>query len=219
MVTVGQDVLAVDADLRGGLIACPGCGGRLRPWGSARVRRIRQRLEDSGRVVVHRPRRALCGGCGATHVLLPVVLAARRADGAAVIAAAIEAKVVSGRGHRAIAQQLGRPVTTVRGWLRSFSRSAGQITTVFTALVARHAPDAAALWPAPATGGGVRQALSVLSAWAQVLASRLGVVEVAWHLAAITTCHGRLFCAPWWSRTGQHELTLTSAPVGTPAWP
>lgn len=151
-------------------------------------------------------------------MLLPAVLAARRADGAAVIAAAVEAKVVAGRGHRAIARQLGRPASTVRGWLRSFASAADQITTVFTALVARHAPDAAALWPAPANSG-VRQALAVLGAWSRVLAARVGVVEVAWQLAAITACHGWLFCAPWWSRAGQHELTLTATPAGAPASP
>jgi hypothetical protein len=34
------------------------------------------------------------------------------------------AKVADGRGHRPIAVLLGRPASTVRGWLRSFAASA-----------------------------------------------------------------------------------------------
>ena len=31
----------VETDLAAGAIACPGCGGALRPWGHARARRVR----------------------------------------------------------------------------------------------------------------------------------------------------------------------------------
>lgn len=218
MVTVGQHAEDVEVELARGRIACPGCpGGRLRPWGWARRRGVRQDVADAGAVLVHRPRRSRCGGCGATHVLLPEVLAARRADGAAVIALAIEAKVVGGHGHRVIARRLGRPVGTVRGWLRSFSWSAEAITTAFTTLVARHAPDAAALWPAP-SGAGAARALSVLGAWARALSQRLGVVEVAWWQAGLRTCGGWLFTAPWWSDAGQHELTRSQVGLEPGAW-
>lgn len=215
MVTVSDDVSAVEVDLAEGRIGCPDCGGQLRPWGSARARRIRESLTGTASVVAHRPRRARCRGCRATHVLLPHGLAARRADGAVVIAAAVEAKLLTGQGHRAIARGLGRPVSTVRGWLRSFAASAEVIATVFTAAVVRHAPDAAALWPAPVRGGG-GQALAVLGAWARTVAVRLGVVEVAWHRAALVACQGRLFCAPWWARSSQHEPALTPAGPGAP---
>lgn len=212
MLTVNDDVSTVEVDLAGGRVGCPDCGGQLRPWGSARVRRIRESLTGTASVVAHRPRRARCRGCRATHVLLPHGLAARRADGAAVIAAAIEAKQLSGHGHRAIARGLGRPGSTVRGWLRSFASSAQAIAGVFAAAIARHAPDAAALWPGPARGGG--RALAMLAAWARVVAVRLGVVEVAWQQAAMVACHGRLFCASWWAGGGQHEPALTQAGEG-----
>ena len=53
------------------------------------------------------PRRSRCTGCGVTHVLLPVLLLARRADTAAVIGAGLTAKATgavyigSGWGTRA----------------------------------------------------------------------------------------------------------------------
>ena len=138
----------------------------LRPWGWARERLIRHGTGARRSLVRHRPRRGRCGGCAATHVLLEVGLAARRADTAAVIAAAVEAKTAMGHGHRVIAARLGRPASTVRGWLRAFAASAGPIAEVFTALSHRDGADAAGLWPAPAPapagragagcGGGVR---------------------------------------------------------------
>src|SRR4051812_7814566 len=116
MLTVETDPVAVEERLRSGGLACPGCAGVLAGWGWARARRVRGR--DGGVRVV--PRRSRCRGCRATHVLLPVLLLVRRADTAAVIGAALEAKA-AGRGHRRIAEQLGRPPGTGRGWLRRFA--------------------------------------------------------------------------------------------------
>jgi hypothetical protein len=56
-----------------------------------------------------------------SHVLLPVFALLRRADLVEVIGAALSAKA-AGVGARTIAVGLGRPVETVRGWLRSFAR-------------------------------------------------------------------------------------------------
>jgi hypothetical protein len=53
-------------------------------------------------------------------VLLPAWCLARRADEAAVIGAALEAKA-AGAGHRTIAGLPGCPASTVRGWLRVFT--------------------------------------------------------------------------------------------------
>jgi hypothetical protein len=63
------------------------------------------------------PRRARCAGCGRTQVLLPAALSARRADTLEVIGTALAAKA-AGSGYRTIATQLGRPLSTVRRWLR-----------------------------------------------------------------------------------------------------
>jgi len=146
--------------------------------------------------------------------LLDVLLAARRADAAEVIAVAVESKVAQGWGHRKIAAMLGRPVSTVRGWLRAFAVCADRIVEWFAALLLRDAPDAVAVWPAPA-GDGVSAALSVLLAYAAGLGQRFGAVgPVRWVRSGIAACHGRLFCPGFWAAVGQHELAL---PVGVPA--
>ena len=88
-----------------------------------------------------RPRRGRCRGCGVTHVLLLVDALLRRADTVAVIGAALVAKA-AGRGHRAIATRLGRPPSTVRGWLRRFGSRAEPVRAAFTALAVTLVVDA-----------------------------------------------------------------------------
>ncbi|MFV0373852.1 helix-turn-helix domain-containing protein [Microbacterium sp.] len=107
---------AADAEsaLRGGAFTCPGCAGRLRPYGHGRTRTVRG--AGAARLTVT-PRRARCASCRATHMLLPAALSVRMADTTEGIGAALAAKA-RGDGYRAIAARLGRPVSTVRRWLR-----------------------------------------------------------------------------------------------------
>ncbi len=71
MLTVGNSAAVVEELVGNGLLSCPGCGGRLGGWGHA----ARRRVFTAGRFpVAVRPRRARCGSCGATHVLLPAWL-------------------------------------------------------------------------------------------------------------------------------------------------
>src|SRR5437879_953321 len=72
-----------------GLLACPAWQGVLARWGWARERRVRG---PGGVVRRVRPRRAVCTGCGRTHVLLPVMCLSRRYDEAGEIGLALEAK-------------------------------------------------------------------------------------------------------------------------------
>lgn len=134
---VGTDPLEVDRLLLGGLLRCPGCAEELRPWGWARSRGVRELAE----VVIVRPRRSLCTGCSCSHVLLPELLLARRADTAAVIGEAVTAKA-TGLGHRSIATLLDRPVSTVRAWLRRFAALAESIRVLFTGLLFALDPEA-----------------------------------------------------------------------------
>ena len=100
--------------LQAGNMGCPRCPGRLRPFGHGRTRTVRGRGTATLRVT---PRRARCGDCGGTQILLPATLTVRRADSTEVIGAALAAKA-GGAGFRAIAATLARPVSTVRSWLR-----------------------------------------------------------------------------------------------------
>lgn len=216
MITVSDDPVVVDSALRAGEVVCPGCSAPMAPWGSARPRPVRHGLDaaEGIRVVVHRPRRARCSGCGVTHVLLGVQLALRRADAAEVIAAAVELKVAAGWGHRRIGAWLGRPATTVRGWLRAFASSASAIGAWFTGLVVSSAPDPVGVWPAIAGDGG-GAALSWLEAYAAGLGARFGVVgTVAWVRAGIAATGGRLFSPGFWTSPVQHQPALYGAVAG-----
>ena len=144
-----------------------------------------------------RPRRARCGSCLVTHVLLAVSCLLRRADAAEVIGAALTAKA-AGRGHRPIAARLGRPVSTVRGWLRVFARNAERVRAVLTALLAQLDPLTGST---PVRGSVFADAVEAVGACAAAARRRLGVVGAVspWQLAAAVTS-GRLLAAagPSW---------------------
>ena len=129
--TVGVDRAAVETALLAGELGCPviGCRGRLGPWGRARERAVR------GLVGRWRPRRTRCGSCRRTHVLLPASVLLRRADAITVIGAAFLAKS-AGAGHRSIAAGLGRPASTVRGWLRRLVAVADRVLAVLGVIAA-----------------------------------------------------------------------------------
>jgi hypothetical protein len=96
-------------------VACPDCGGQLKPWGYARTRVIR--TADSVERLT--PRRTRCADCRRTHVLLPEHTLPRRLDTVDTIGSAVDAWA-AGDGHRRIARRLGVPRTTVRDWIRRF---------------------------------------------------------------------------------------------------
>jgi hypothetical protein len=141
-----------------------------------------------------RPRRACCRGCRTTHVLLPVVALVRRADLAEVIGAALAARA-AGAGCRAVAAALGRPVDTVRGWLRRFAARAEVVRVAFTVLLVDCGPDpvvpaAAGSLFADAVAAVVGAAVAVAERW-----SVLGAVS-PW-LAASAASGGRLLAPSW----------------------
>ncbi|WP_197515663.1 helix-turn-helix domain-containing protein [Arthrobacter sp. U41] len=136
-----------------------------------------------------------------------------------MIAAAVEAKTATGHGHRRIAARLGRPVSTVRGWLRAFAASAGPIVEVFTALSHRYGADAAELWPAPApapAGRALAGRALAAAAYAGVLAARFSVATLAWQSAGLAAAGPWFFSASGWVGREQHELALMPGTPGQP---
>lgn len=130
MQMVEADAASVESRLLAGQIACPGCGGELRPWGHARWRTLR----DHGRPMRLRPRRSRCRYCLVTHVLLPTLVLLRRLDLATVIVEALVGRHLECRSRVEVTRAAGAPWDTVRGWLRRFEERAGEIRAEFAAL-------------------------------------------------------------------------------------
>ncbi len=169
MLTVGNDEAEVERRLSEGRLECPVCAAPLRGWGHGRVRVIRLAGGTGWRA---RPRRAICAGCGTTHVLLP------------------------GLGHRTLAARLGRAASTVRGWLRRLASRAEPLRSAFTALAC--ALDADPLLPGPA-GSPLADAVAAILAAAAAAARRWGAVASAvspWELASAVTSGGLLCPGP-----------------------
>ena len=185
MLMVGNDPVEVERSLVAGELACPSCSGVLAPWGNARWRSSR----GQAGTLRHRPRRGRCASCGSTHVLLPQGWLSRRADAACVIGAALEAKA-AGAGHRSIARRLGRPVSTVRGWLRRFAVRAEQTRAGFTRLLHELDPLAGPLVPQACP---VADAVEVIGRAAAAAVLRL-CPQPPWEYAARVT--GGLLLAP-----------------------
>ena len=197
MLTVNGDRDVVERQLAGGELGCPSCGGVLGGWGNAAERRVRVLDGDDVRL---RPCRSRCRGCGGTHVLLPAWCLLRRADAAGVIGAALEAAAAGG-GHRKIAGLLGRPPSTVRGWLRRFAGQAEPVRAFFTVLLARTSPDP--VMPAGAAGPVAAAVSAVAGAAAAVAARWPQVGEVPVWAAASAASGGRLL-APGWPAAGRN---------------
>ena len=189
MLTVGVDAAEVERRLVAGELVCPDCAGVLTGWGYARARAIRV---ESGRWLV-RPRRAVCRGCGGTHVLLPVGVLLRRADVVGVVGAAVVAKA-AGLGARPVAALVGRPLGTVRGWLRRFGSRAEAVRGWFTRLLCAVASDPVP--PEPA-GSVWADAVAAIEAAAVAVAARFTITGVTvWRLASAASV-GRLLAPGW----------------------
>ena len=83
-----------------------------------------------------RPRRALCAACGVSRVLLPDLMLRRRQYGVEVIWAALLAATRQQPWNQ-IAAGLGVPYTTVREWLRRFTRRADRVHAWLCGLLPR----------------------------------------------------------------------------------
>jgi hypothetical protein len=198
-VTVCDDRDAVERDLAGRRICCPWCAAGLAPWGHARARLVRGTAWAEAELAAEeeweafRPRRGRCQVCGRTQVLLPLSLLPRRVDTAEVIVSAIEARAAGAR-PRDIADDLGRPEGTVRGWLAAFRKLAGRWRHLFTALAQAVAPGGP-----PLAGVAGRSALAGAAAAAAALAAalgRAGMVTVPRWKVAVAASGGLLIAPP-----------------------
>lgn len=177
VIMVGTDPVEVERQLSAGELVCP-CGGGLTRWGFARPRVVR----GLGRL---RPRRVRCLGCRATHVLLSVACLLRRGDAVEVIGAALRAKA-AGAGHRPIAARLGRPVSTVRGWLRTFGRNAEWVRSVLVGLLVELDPLHGPIRPATTGFADAVEAVGVVAAAARRRLGAVGAVS-PWQLVSAVT--------------------------------
>jgi len=192
------DHSSINTDLAAGALSCPrrGCGGRLGPWGWARIRAVRM---APGHVERHRPRRGRCRLCRRTHVLAPLLAYPRRADSIETVGAALLA-AVAGLGHRHVAAQVGVPATTVRGWLRRATANADAVRATATVKLHDLDPMAAPLRPTGSALGDMVDAVGrAVAAWAL----RIGPPAAPWQLAAALTRGGIL--APPPPRVGSAE--------------
>jgi Domain of unknown function (DUF6431) len=171
---VGPDPGVVERELVAGGLACPACGGQLRPWGH-----VQRWLRGRGSEQLIGARRSRCRACLVTHVLLPVVALGRRLDLAEVIGAALAARA-AGAGHRRVAAGLGLPASTVRGWLRRFAARAELLRGHFTALAYRLDPE---LGPITPRGSPLADAVAAIGVAAAAAVRRWGPAE-PWAVAA-----------------------------------
>jgi hypothetical protein len=125
-------------------------------------------------------------------VLVPEDSLLRRRDSVEVIGAALTAKA-EGKGHRRIAQSLGRPASTVRGWLRAFSLRAEAIREHFV----RRAYTIDANHDDRSAGGSpFADAVDAIGVLGIVAVRRFGP-RSAWSLASFVTGGGLLYNTSW----------------------
>jgi hypothetical protein len=120
-------------------------------------------------------------------VLLADLCLVRRQDEVEVIGAAIEAHV-AGEGHRPIAERLGVPAGTVRGWLRRFEANAEVMRVLFTRAAVALDPELGPIVPA---GSVVVDALEVIAVAGRAWVLRFGPQPV-WRIVARLSAGGLL---------------------------
>lgn len=120
--------------------------------------------------------------------MLPDLVLLRRRDEVAVIGAAFEA-MVAGVGHRRIAERLGVPKDTVRGWLRRFAARVDLVRVHFTRWAVVLDPELGPVLPA---GSGIADALETIAVAARAWVLRFGAAGV-WRIAGALS-GGVLLC-------------------------
>jgi hypothetical protein len=162
-------------------VRCCPCGGRLGPWGHARLRTVRQ-LDGSH--ISLRPRRLACATCRKTHVVLASQSLPRRRDSVEAIGAAL-LMAAEGAGRRTIAARLDRPESTVRNWLRAARGRAEWLRE--TAVRAAYEFDPGH-GPMATRASELAEAVDALGCAAAAIVRRLGLVSVGpWRIIAMVS--------------------------------
>ena len=158
-----------------------------------------------------RPRRARCGRCQRSRVLLPDTVLRRRQYSVEVVGAGLLA-AAGGRPWTRVAAELGVPYQTVRGWLRRFAGRAELVRAWLSGLLVRLVDDPRVPAGEP---GPAADALAVLAALREQLPLRWPVVATltAWQLVArLSRC--ALLAPRWPPETINMSAPVTSARVG-----
>jgi transposase-like protein len=175
--------------LASGRLQCPGCSSPLAPWGRARRRTLRGL---AGTAVSLQPQRARCTACRATHVVLPAAVLPHRSDIIEVISAALLHNAL-GAGHRTIADRLGLPSETVRGWLRRAAHQGEGWRRVAMSLLYQFDPSHGPVNPRRSPTADMVEALTLVAAAA---CRRLGSRGTTWEFVAAFTARRFLSRSP-----------------------
>ena len=158
--------------------ACPGADcerRRLGGW-SGYWRWVRG--PGTGQVWIRRGR---CSRCLRSHALLPDFLLERRLDAVEVIGHALALGIVGGLGIRSVADRLGVPMTTARGWRRRFQLRAPALAAALVAVAVHLDPTAVLV-----STDGEAAALEALGAAWQRARTRFGEgVPGVWRLCSL----------------------------------
>jgi hypothetical protein len=140
---------------------CPSCLEPMTFWSG--YSRFVRHLGTAHKIWVPR---AQCGPCNVTHALLPGFVARNRLDSVETIGAALEPVVSAKEGGRPVAERLGVPHATVRGWLRSFGRRAASLAGSFAALAVELGGEALTPLADPRNHALAAMAAAWRAAWA-----------------------------------------------------
>lgn len=182
------DPTSATLELTAGRLECPhtNCYGQLRPWGHARLRRVRHD-PTSG----YRPRRARCAFCRRTQVLLSVATYPRRPDTVETVAEVLLG-AVRGLSYRQLAKHINIPATTMRGWIRRAQANSEHVRVRATQLA--HAFDPLA-HPIEPTGSPLGDMIEAVGRAVVAAACRLGPSSRPWASATLMT-RGAILAPP-----------------------
>jgi hypothetical protein len=108
---------------------CPSCRQLMIFWSG-----YRRFVREGGRCAQMWVPRARCEVCSVSHALLPAFVVTNRLDVTETIGAMLDEVSERPEGVRPVAERLGIPHTTARGWVRRFAARSADLAVAFAAL-------------------------------------------------------------------------------------